>query len=54
MTQDYLDDPKRFLSQVSASEEHDDLFGNLYMQYDDKSESVACPITPMIRSRPFH
>jgi hypothetical protein len=41
MTQDYLDDPKRFLSQISASEEHDDLFGNLYTQYDDKSESVA-------------
>lgn len=41
MTQSLIDDPARFQSQITASEDHEDLFEGLYVKYDEDSESVA-------------
>src|SRR5262249_47686091 len=36
-----FDDPGRFQSQIAASEDHDDLFRELYVDFDPNSQSIA-------------
>jgi pimeloyl-ACP methyl ester carboxylesterase len=41
MSDSVAEDPGRFLSQISAIEQHDDLFQNLYVEHDDRVDSVS-------------
>jgi pimeloyl-ACP methyl ester carboxylesterase len=41
MPQYLIDDPGRFRSQITASEDYQTLFDGLYREYDDERESVA-------------
>jgi hypothetical protein len=41
MPQSAAEDTGRFLSQITAVEDHDDLFNHLYVDYDEKTDSVA-------------
>jgi hypothetical protein len=41
MPEDFAENPGRFQSQISASEDHEDLFRDLYVTYDKESESVS-------------
>jgi pimeloyl-ACP methyl ester carboxylesterase len=41
MPQYMIEDPERFLSQITASEKHEDVFSGLYVDYVEERESVA-------------